>query len=378
MIAPPASWRPEHALLCQLTRSGVAESTCAALPLLAPSIDWSCLLDTADAHGVSELLLAPLTAVRNDIPSAVLDRVTTRVASVTASNLARTKQTTEVLAILHAHGIQALTYKGPTLAASMYGHLGLRSCADIDILVHQRDAARVRPLLLAEGYTLPARQRHRGGSLLYGLFPAAGRDDTLLPSQPHLAAVDVHVAFTLWTQGIRLDIGELFRRAVTIEIAGSTIPTLCADHLLLVLSIHGMMHGWSVLRHIRDIDAVAGRIENWDVLVDGARSARMLRVLFVALLIAHMVLETKLPPRVLKLAQRDARDVALANGVPPRLFDPSIVALDWDPRPWFMGFLQGSRDRIRFHARDLTYEWFLKWPWDEWLRRRASRSEDRA
>jgi hypothetical protein len=260
----------------------------------------------------------------------------------------------------------------------MYGHLGLRSCADIDILVHRRDAPRVRPLLLDEGYTLPARQRRRGGSLIYGLWSATGRDDTLLPPRPDLAPVDVHVAFMKWTQGNRLDIDEVFQRAVTIEIAGVTLPTFCADHLLLVLSIHGMMHGWSVLRHVRDIEAVATHIEDWDEVLDGAQAARMLRVVFVALLIAHAVLETELPPRVLAFAQQDASAVALANSVPKRLFDPTVVAVDWDPRPWFMSFLPNSRDRIRFHARDLMYEWFLKWPWDDWLRRRGSRKENQA
>ena len=104
-----------------------------------------------------------------------------------------------------AGGIRAISFKGPTLAVAAYGHLGRRSSADIDLLVHPADATRVRPLLLQNGYLLPDRRKHRGGSLLYGLYPAAGRDDTLLPAGDWSAAVDVHVAFAYWTLGIRLD-----------------------------------------------------------------------------------------------------------------------------------------------------------------------------
>jgi hypothetical protein len=220
---------------------------------------------------------------------------------------------------------------------------------------------------MRRGYTLPPRRRKRAGALLHGLLPAAGREDALIPPSDVAAGVDVHVAFAFWTQGIRLATRGLFERATVADVAGVRILTLCPDDLLLVLSIHGMMHGWAYLRLVRDIDAVAGHVCDWDVVVARARRARMRRVLHVALLLAHEMIGSRIPERVLAAATADERAAAIAESVPRRLFDPPAV---WDPRPWFVSFQDDARGRLRFEARTLIYEWFLKWPWDEWLGRR--------
>jgi hypothetical protein len=364
----PGAMRREHAVLVQLLR---ADRTAAVRSELAPAqpLDWNALVDTADAHGVTEQLLAPLTAIAAQVPPAVLRRVGERVVHLAAINLRYTRQLATLLDHLQAHGIRALAFKGPSLAAGMYGHLGARSSADLDLLVDRRSALRVRPLLMAQGYTLPPRRRKRGGALLYGLAPGAGRDDTLYPPHDDLAMVDVHVAFAFWTQGVRLDTRAMFAQAITIEISGVRVPTLCADDLLLVLAIHGMMHGWCILRLVRDIDVVASHVADWDAVLSRARAARMRRVLHVALLLAHDLLGTRLPPHVLATAAQDETAGAIAASVPPRLFDPPAT---WDPYPWFRAHQDTALGRLRYEARTLLYEWFLKWPWDEWLGRRRA------
>jgi hypothetical protein len=70
---------------------------------------------------------------------------------------------------------------------------------------------------------------------------------------------------------------------------------------------------------------------------------------------------------VLAAAAADARAADIAGSVVPRLFNPPVA---WDPRPWFLAFQDDARGRLRFETRTLIYEWFLKWPWDEWLGRR--------
>ena len=62
--------------------------------------------------------------------------------------------------------------------------------------------------------------------------------------------------------------------------------------------------------------------------------------------------------------------LVLTRQIIDRLFDEEAQSRPWDPQPWFLSFQSGPRDRARFHLRRLTYEWVLKWPWDEWLGRR--------
>jgi hypothetical protein len=304
------------------------------------------------------------------VPPGILNGLEQRVLQTTARNLACTRQLAGLLQRLGARGIRALTFKGPTLAAGSYGHLGLRSSSDLDLLVDRRSASRVRQLMLVDGYTLPPRRRQFVGSLLFGLYAGAGRDDTLRAPNPGLADVDIHVAFAFWTQGIRLDTDAMFERAVTTDVAGESLPTLCPEDLLLVLAIHGMMHGWSRLRLVSDIDAVASRVADWDAVIERARAARMGRTLRVALLIAQEILGTRLPADVFRMAALDDQARAIARTAGARLPVAIFSGDDWDPRPWFVSFLEKPGDRVRFHARRLIYEWFLKWPWDEWLGRR--------
>ena len=118
---------------------------------------------------------------------------------------------------------------------------------------------------------------------------------------------------------MRLDTDALFARAIGVEVAGLRITTLCPDDHLLALAIHGTMHGWSVLRFISDIDAVAPQVVDWDAVLGRARSARMLRALSVALLLAGDLLGTELPADVAAICRRDREAAAVAESVAARL-----------------------------------------------------------
>lgn len=363
MAASPQ--RPEIALLCAC----VSRNPSAPTPDPTTPVDWDAFLSFADAHSVAERLAQPLRRLRPDVPPSVVERVERRFIQVTAQHLSRLRQLAAILDRLGAHGVPALTFKGPTMAADLFGQLGSRSSADLDLLVPPRSVATVRRLLLTDGYTLPPRQRHRCGSLLHGLYRGAGRDDTYLPPDPNLAAVDLHVAFAFWMQGVRLDFDGVFGRAVMVAVAGRRFLTPHPDDLVLILAIHGMMHGWSSLRAVGDIDAVAARVGDWAAVLQRAERARMRRILLVALLLSRDTLGTALPAFVGEHAEGDRQTVAVARRAGAALFDQPR-ATEFDPGPWHLSFLDGPLDRFRFRTRRVTYEWFLKWPWDEWLGRR--------
>ena len=271
-------WPLEQQWLCRLVGANRQASTTEAFVQAAATLDWDALLSTANRHGLTELLQPALVAARPLVPTEVIARVEQRVVAVTALNLSRAAQLIRLMERLTSHGVRALAFKGPTLSQVLYHQLGRRASNDLDILVDRRLAPRVRPLLLADGYTLPPRHRHQGGSLLYGILPSAGRDDTLLPPTPALASVDLHIRFAYWTQGIRMDADALFDRAVVVDLLGARVPTPCTEDLLLVLAVHGMMHGWCGLRLLTDIDALAPQVGDWNAIVERARSANALRV----------------------------------------------------------------------------------------------------
>jgi hypothetical protein len=380
-MSAPVRLSEEAALLCLCARRCVQSAGVKVRPETgAATVNWDHLLAIASRHGVAELLVAPLRDSGLPVPARILGQLEAHQIEVTGLNLNRTTQLVELLALLTRHNILALTYKGPILAAATYGHLGRRLSNDLDILVDRADLSRACELMLADGYLLLPRRRFRAGSLLRGLYRGAGRDETLLPGHASRVSVDVHVAFAHWTLGMHLRASELLDRGVTEDLAGHPVKTLCPEDLLLVLAIHGMMHGWGFLRFVSDIDAVAERVTDWQAVVDRAASARMLRPLRVAVLLAYRLLHTALPQSIVEESERDMDAKVIAEDVIARLFEPaSTVRAEMGMRdPWFLPFHERRVDRLRFHARALIYEWLLKWPWDAWLgRRNQSRDASR-
>ena len=161
MTTVVAMRRPEQTVLLQCARSRTLEPVRWAATPAAP-FDWAYVLATAETHCVTELLLAPLQAARAHVPDSIVERLEQRVLGMTAVNLGRAKQLGNLLRLFEQHRIRALAFKGPAFAvSSVPGHLGKRSSVDLNLLVHPGDASRARPLLLANGYTLPARVRRR-------------------------------------------------------------------------------------------------------------------------------------------------------------------------------------------------------------------------
>src|SRR6188474_768539 len=193
MIAP-VGWDVETALLCLCARRSAQSARVVVANEDSAAVDWDRLLAIAARHGVSGLLLAPLRSSALPVPAGIVDRLETHHIEVTGQNLKLTMQLVELLALLARHDIRALAFKGPTLAAGPYGHLGRRLSNDLDILVDRSQVSRACELMLADGYRQLPRRRQRVGSLLRGLYSGAGRDETLLPGRESRVPVDVHVA----------------------------------------------------------------------------------------------------------------------------------------------------------------------------------------
>lgn len=351
----------EVAVLCACARRRAQVTGPGPLP---PNIDWDALFNAADAHGVVELLAAPLAAGTVDVPPSIREHLQRRAIEVTALNLNRATELAGLMKTLSDHGVRALGYKGITLAAGVYGHVGCRFSSDIDIFIHRDDLALLRPLLLDHGYRVAPRDPRRCESPLYGVFPAVGRVDELVSSLPGHTPIDVHVAFAIWPWGIRCDAQALFDRAITIDVAGHAIRTLCPDDLLHALAIHGLLHNWWPLRTVSDIDAVAGLVSDWDEVIRRAEAARMRRVLWVALLLSQRLLNTELPRAVAARASADAGARHIVRWAAARMFVAGPPSLFWLRRPWLRSFVPDTpAQRVGFYTRGVVYA-FLKRSWN--------------
>ena len=66
-------------------------------------------------------------------------------------NLFLTRELLNLLTLFETHQIPAIPFKGPVLAASVYGNLALRQFSDLDLIIHKQHVAKARELLVSAG-----------------------------------------------------------------------------------------------------------------------------------------------------------------------------------------------------------------------------------
>ena len=123
--------------------------------LVQKDIEWTYLVRIARAHGVMPLLYRTLNSTCSDaVPKETLEELREHFYANAGRNLFLAKELLKLVHLFEAHEISAIPYKGPALAASVYGNLALREFGDLDILVHERDYQRAQHLLIDQGFRL--------------------------------------------------------------------------------------------------------------------------------------------------------------------------------------------------------------------------------
>ena len=154
MLSSAPVSRPEHELLLCCARTSRTPEIAAQIgTLLREGMDWEYLLRAANVHGVASLLYWHLDAACSEaVPENVFGRLRDHFRSNGLHNLFLTGELLRLLNGFGAHGILAVPYKGPALAASVYGNLALRRFVDLDIMVRRRDVPKGKEVLASLGY----------------------------------------------------------------------------------------------------------------------------------------------------------------------------------------------------------------------------------
>lgn len=126
---------------------------------LARGVAWDALLPLARRHGLLPILRHGLAAAGDrGVPGPVLGRLRAEVREIGVRSLAMTAELVRLLDALRAHGVPALTYKGPALAVVAYESVTRRPFADLDLLVPPDRVTAAQALRGAE----PAARRRPG------------------------------------------------------------------------------------------------------------------------------------------------------------------------------------------------------------------------
>ena len=118
-------------------------------------IDWQLFLRTVQRHGMLPIVYLRLSETGvSSVPPTVISFLRRSFQETTWRNTLLAGELTRVLDLLASHGIDAVPFKGPVLAALAYENVAMRQFSDLDLLVQHHERARTRELLLFKLFTL--------------------------------------------------------------------------------------------------------------------------------------------------------------------------------------------------------------------------------
>ncbi len=340
--------RPEHQVLLRSLRLGIEVDPAPLRAELKRVTDWDYLLQAALQQGVFSTFYH---RVADSCPEAVPPEFLTELQRLygvnTRTNLKMTGELLQVLNLLESHGIPAVPFKGPVLAATVYGDIAMRQFIDLDLLVRRQDILKVKDLLLSAGYELRNPLTPKQEQVHFR------RANEFTFTHSHRTMLDVHWRFVAGYLGGGPDADTALARSIPVSLEGKAVSSLEPGDMLLMLCLHGDFHLWPSLGAVNDVAHLVQAQGPWDwpALIKRAEGLGLRRILLLGLSLAGELLSAPVPPKVAALADRDPEIQALRRQVLEKLF-----ARNGNEPPLLETIRFHVRSRERFRDR-LHYVW---------------------
>ncbi len=340
MAARPA----EHNLLLACTTASRDDRRAArVLEAVHRDLRWDYVIQLAERHWVMPLLAWHLLPNPGGvIPAWVVAALRCRFRDNASWSLRHTAGLLEVMEALESAGIEAAAWKGPALALTAYGHLGLRAFADLDVLVGANDL-------------------EAAASALAGLFQPRPRPPNLT-EWPFVRRDGGMILELHW--GPAPSVGGAWApttlRRERLRVGGKTIPHLAPSDLLVTLCVHGGKHRWERLLWIVDVAELLRRRPDldWHRVDELAEQRGLRRLVFLGVQLARDLLGAPVPASQLSRIDTEPAVSRLASVVTRHLFEAPKASQGFEYLRSH-GFQVTTRERVRDKLRYLLgpVEW---------------------
>lgn len=315
---------------------------------LRQPIRWKSLFDLAERHGALPLLFDALSKIEDSVLADQLRTLQQAYQANLHKAMFLSRELIRILDCLSVAGLEVIPYKGLALAEATYGDIALRQAGDIDLLIRPQDLPRicdaVRELSYVPNWSLTeAEQRAYLQSGYECAFDGAAGPNLLEVQwaiQPRFYAID-------------FDMNGLFRRAVTISVAGRATKTPSPEDLFLVLSAHAAKHVYGRLVWLRDLAQLMNLPTlDWNWIGSQARALGIVRIVQVTMLVAHQLLGAPIPAAAKASFPEDAAAAQLAAEIASHI--TSETTYNVESLAYFrlmMRLRERRSDRLRFLQR---------------------------
>ena len=352
--------KDEIRLLVLCSRINPDENTVFGIrDLAARDICWDSFVRSAIGQRVFPLVFLNFRNFCADkVPLHVMEKLNGLFIRNTARNMFLLKALAGILDGFEKKGIDALPFKGPVLAETVYGDIALRVFTDLDILVAPGDALKARDLLLKKGY-------------LADIFLSERQARAYLKKENffHLFSPDGRVSIDLhWEMSGRYCLKPMYLDGVKMvsgvsNALGRSVLTLEPEILLVYLSIHNSSHQWEHLESVACMSEIirsSGRLD-WEAMVSFAKTYRSKRMLLTGLCLCMRLFDVRLPDGVSGQIIKDKGLWKVADGLILKLFRARVTSWSWRFSFVHLRIRDHGFDSLRYGLRLLFLSTVKEW-----------------
>jgi len=326
--------------------------------LLSSALNWDELIDLADYEGMIPILFHEISGRSELVPAQAFVRLKQEFEKNARKNLFLSSQLIKLAHLFESNGIPVVPFKGPILASTFYGDLGLRQFTDLDIWIDRENVTKAERILKENGY--------RPKMEIQGVWR-----DKFLRTQCELIffgsrgdVVEIHWDFMPYYFPFPMDLNAVRLRLNEMNLGGTKVQSLSTEDLLLFLSAHGAKHRWRHLLWICDIAKVQHRIQDWNYVWDSAEKTGSQRMVLLALYLAAELLRVELPQTIQVMIKKDPKMKPLAEKVYELLFvNPGPGAKGRMFWPFYYQVRERISDRVKCCARTFIHPTIDDWAW---------------
>lgn len=297
----------ESYTLCRCLRSDDTEAKAAFLKDLSYEA-WEGVLSLSNRMGVTPLLWDRLSdlCLGSRVPAEIQGRLRRSYFSTVRRNAFLYERLARIVKVFSEAGVRVIVLKGAHLAEFVYGNIGLRPMADIDLLVRKRDLEVCAGKLGELGYTASTHVDIEASCAAAHHLPVF--------ECPGGVRVEIHSCICPPRIPLKLGLEDAWARSREVDLAGLRAHVLSPEDLLIHICVHASyQHLFAMgIRPLCDVCEIVNRYErdlNWGVLLERAEAAGVARGVSLTLLLAHELLGAALPEPVLNSCRQAAPDL---------------------------------------------------------------------
>jgi hypothetical protein len=214
-----------------------------------------------------------------------------------------------IMKLLEDNGIEALAFKGPTLAQMAYGNITLRQYCDLDMLTKKNDIYKIDSLLKAYGYerllTLTSVQEE--------IWIKFAHDLGLIHSKKDVH-FEMHWSFLDEDYPMQVDLDNFWEETQEVKLNGHSLTTFSNENLLVYLCIHGSKHLWERIEWIKDIDMLIRKDNiDWEKVIEKSKGTGFEKMIYLGFSLSTLLLDTPLPNAIQNEIQKYKQIDAISN-----------------------------------------------------------------